>query len=120
MKELQFNTPYSYEGNNKGLKTTEPTKTRPNGSLTLEQLFNLYRHGTLIEPQIKPIEDPALIDFLAEMNDKDLTQLDAIRTKASELLKRRDDALKEFEQRISNNPVNVVPEELIIAQQTSN
>lgn len=120
MDKLPFNTPYSYEGNNKGLKTTEPSKTRPNGSLTLEQLFNLYRHGTLVEPLIKPIDDPALIDYLAEMEDKDLTQLDAIRSKASDLLKKRDEAQKEFEKRMANNVAAVVPDELRTAEQTSN
>lgn len=95
MDELTFNLPYR-KVTKVGNTNNEPSMTRPNQSLSLIELFQLYRQGRIVEPIMPTIDDPDFINYLAEMEDHDLTQLDKIREKANELHTKKSNLEKEL------------------------
>ena len=91
-----------------GQTFTEPSKTVPNGSLSLKTLFLMQRNGQIVEPSLPTVDDPEFINYMCEMEDRDLTQLDAIRKRSSELYAKKEKQLNEHMKNISAK--DVLPE----------
>ena len=65
--------------------------------MSLQTLFEMYRRGQVVQPTLTSVQDDDLVDFLAEMEHKDLTAIDAIREKANELRKKHEEAKRAAE-----------------------
>lgn len=102
--ENLYRTPHGVERKH-GEINSEPSKTRPNGSLSLKQLFAMHRRGQIVQPTMATIDDPDFINYMCEMEDKDLTQLDKIRQRAGELYKRRESELSELQNKVKAEDV---------------
>ena len=92
-----------------GLFFTEVSKTRPNGALSLQQLFTLHRRGQIVQPTMQSIDNPKFVNYLCELDDHDLTQLDKIRQRSSELYAQRSKLLEEQQKSVKVD--DVVPTE---------